>query len=159
VPRPRESDEHKRQMNARRQRMYRATHPLTAEEKAQNRARNKVREQTPEYKAWAAAKYRARRESLASHPRPDLCEVCGRPPNGKGTLHLDHCHTTKAFRGWLCHYCNFTLGAVEDNPDILRKLIDYLERFPRLDGEYVPQRNLAERKHEPLEPLPLLDGL
>ena len=140
-------------------REYRTKNPLTPAQKAAMRARNKAREQTPEFKAWAAAKYRARREALASHPRPDLCEVCGRPPHGKGTLHLDHCHTTGAFRGWLCQSFNITLGAVEDNPDILRKLIDYLDRFPRPDGEYVPQGKRSEQKQAPLVPLPLLDGL
>jgi hypothetical protein len=76
-----------------------------------------------------------------------------------GALHLDHCHATKAFRGWLCHSCNVTLGAVEDDPNILRKLAEYLDRFPRPDGEYVTQAKRTEQKHSPLEPLPLLDGL
>jgi hypothetical protein len=140
-------------------REYRAKNPLTKAQKAAQRARDKARQQTPEFKAWAAAKYRARREALASHPRPELCEVCGRPPNGKGTLHLDHCHATKAFRGWLCHSCNLILGEASDDPATLRKLADYLDRFPRPDGEYIPQSKRGERKHEPLEPLPLLDRL
>jgi Recombination endonuclease VII len=157
VPRPRESDEHKRRVRTKYQRAYRASHPLTAEEKARNAAANKLRQQTPEYKARAAAKYRARREALASHSRPDLCEICGRPPNGMGALHLDHCHTTGTFRGWLCHSCNLSLGAVADDPDLLRKLADYLDRFKRPDGPYRPQP--AMKRAQIVTPLPLLDDL
>lgn len=29
---------------------------------------------------------------------------------------------------WLCDRCNTTLGQVEDKPDLLRKMADYLER-------------------------------
>ena len=137
-------------------REYRAKHPLTATQKAAQRARDKARQQTPEFKAWAAAKYRARREALASHPRPDLCEVCGRPPNGMGALHLDHCHSTGAFRGWLCNSCNLSLGAASDDPAILRKLADYLDRFPQPAGEY--RTKPKARKPAPLVvSLPLLD--
>jgi hypothetical protein len=159
MPRPRESNEHKQLVKTKYQRSYRATHPLTAEEKARNAALNKARQQTPEYKTWDAAKYRARREALASRPRPDLCEACGRPPNGMGALHLDHCHSTGVFRGWLCHSCNLSLGAVADDPVTLRKLADYLDRFPRPPGEYQPKSKSAAREQALVIRLPLLDGL
>lgn len=59
---------------------------------------------------------------------PDRCECCGNLPVGKGlTLHLDHDHALKIFRGWLCHYCNAALGMARDNPLILRALAAYLE--------------------------------
>jgi hypothetical protein len=159
MARPKVSPEQKRRLNAERVKRWRTKNPPTAEEKVEKRVRDRLYQQTPAFKARAAAKYRARREALASHPRPDLCEICGQPPNGKGTLHWDHCHATGAFRGWLCHTCNNILGSVSDNPTILRKMADYLDRFPRPDGEYVPQGKRSERKHEPMEPLPLLDRL
>ncbi|WP_442951576.1 endonuclease VII domain-containing protein [Paenibacillus sp. GYB004] len=40
---------------------------------------------------------------------------------------VDHCHTTNKVRGVLCQRCNTTLGKVQDNPELLRKLADYLE--------------------------------
>ena len=41
---------------------------------------------------------------------------------------LDHCHKTEKFRGWLCHLCNRALGCFKDNPETLKKAIDYLNR-------------------------------
>jgi hypothetical protein len=61
----------------------------------------------------------------------NVCEVCGKVPQGKGaqgTLHIDHDHVTGRIRGALCHNCNHAIGQVKDNPDTLRALIAYLER-------------------------------
>lgn len=60
-------------------------------------------------------------------PRPDVCDVCSKPPPGKRALGLDHDHATGLFRGWLCHHCNATLGQAQDSVDRLRKLATYLE--------------------------------
>lgn len=54
------------------------------------------------------------------------CEVCGSGPGKKG-LHVDHDHETGEVRGVLCHGCNLAIGNVNDNPDRLRALADYLE--------------------------------
>ena len=62
--------------------------------------------------------------ALAGRPRPDECEVCGTP----GKTRFDHCHLTGHFRGWLCNRCNLSLGRLDDDPELLRKLADYLER-------------------------------
>ena len=42
---------------------------------------------------------------------------------------LDHDHTTKKFRAWICQGCNLGLGRFSDNIDNLKKAINYLERF------------------------------
>lgn len=55
------------------------------------------------------------------------CDVCGQNRIGKG-LHIDHDHQTGRVRGALCHGCNLALGNVEDDPERLRALADYLER-------------------------------
>jgi hypothetical protein len=41
-------------------------------------------------------------------------------------LVVDHCHTTGKVRGLLCNACNRMLGYGRDNPDILRRGIEYL---------------------------------
>ena len=91
----------------------------------------------PEY-VKTACKRRAEnkrlvRETNASRPRPDRCEVCGELPEGSTpsarSLRWDHNHKTGAFRGWLCCRCNLALGSAMDNPRILRALADYLEGF------------------------------
>src|SRR5271155_5623660 len=64
-----------------------------------------------------------------SRPKPELCELCGQPPRtGRWkTLHLDHCHMTGVFRGWICNSCNTGLGCFRDNVILLRKAAEYLE--------------------------------
>jgi NAD(P)H-flavin reductase len=52
------------------------------------------------------------------------CEICG----DDAKLVYDHCHTSGNFRGWLCHHCNVGLGFFKDNPDALKKAIDYLNK-------------------------------
>jgi hypothetical protein len=80
-------------------------------------------------KAWSKrnAHYK-RRTALAGRPRPEFCEVCGRPPKDGRILVFDHCHTKGHFRGWLCHGCNTVLGMVDDDPEICLRLAAYLRR-------------------------------
>lgn len=60
-----------------------------------------------------------------TRPCPEACELCGAAPLKQG-LHLDHCHTTNTFRGWLCRSCNMGLGHFRDEPELLKKAISYL---------------------------------
>mgnify|MGYP003139666740 CR=1 FL=1 len=54
--------------------------------------------------------------------------VCGKTRGraNKAALHVDHNHDTGQIRGLLCHSCNRTIG-LTNNPELLRKLADYLE--------------------------------
>jgi len=72
--------------------------------------------------------------TLAGRLPPDLCEVCGRPPPGDKPLHFDHSHAHGHFRGWLCTKCNTGLGMADDDPNILRRWIAYLERADNNTG-------------------------
>jgi len=55
------------------------------------------------------------------------CTICGKPPDTRWkTLNIDHDHTTNKVRGLLCTRCNTVLGKVEDSPQLLMKLRDYL---------------------------------
>jgi hypothetical protein len=64
------------------------------------------------------------------------CAVCNNEETVKNNwnkektrnLAIDHCHKTGIIRGLLCYRCNVTLGKVEDSPELLRNLADYLER-------------------------------
>lgn len=79
---------------------------------------------------------KALRELLADRPKPDTCDVCSSVGDSHG-IHFDHCHMTAQFRGWLCGRCNVALAMARDNPQILRKLADYVEghnkRHPQAD--------------------------
>jgi len=65
----------------------------------------------------------------------DNCDLCGKPDttHRKRTwtrqLTMDHDHATKRFRGLLCSKCNIAIGSAGDDPDLLRKMADYVERF------------------------------
>jgi coenzyme F420-reducing hydrogenase gamma subunit len=58
------------------------------------------------------------------------CFGCGSAGSNEkiGRLFVDHCHTTGKVRGLLCQGCNFAIGAVKDNTETLKNLIQYLEK-------------------------------
>lgn len=82
------------------------------------------RSRSPKARSIKQQRRNERREALAGRPKPDSCEICDRA----GEIHFDHCHTTGQFRGWICERCNVTLGFADDDPALLRKLADYLDR-------------------------------
>jgi hypothetical protein len=61
-------------------------------------------------------------EEMVGRSKPSKCEICG----GNGQICFDHCHKTGKARGWICMNCNTILGKVNDDVEILKKLINYL---------------------------------
>lgn len=57
------------------------------------------------------------------------CAICNAPEPEKRRLNIDHDHITGEVRGLLCWRCNVTLGKVDDNPELLHKMANYLEDF------------------------------
>lgn len=58
------------------------------------------------------------------------CAICGRHRSEfRRDLAVDHAHNdTKKVRGLLCGSCNSGVGKLQDNPEILQKAIDYLNK-------------------------------
>jgi hypothetical protein len=113
------------------QRRYREKNREKIRESNNKSIREENGEMTAKYKARLPVK-RAQRvidlETLAGRPRPLVCDICHRPPDPTKGLHFDHCHQHGHFRGWLCRSCNLALGNVQDDPNLLRKLAEYLEK-------------------------------
>lgn len=62
-----------------------------------------------------------------------ICAICEQPEtavNGYSKtikrLSVDHCHKTGKVRELLCNRCNVTIGATEDNIELLEKMKQYL---------------------------------
>ena len=54
------------------------------------------------------------------------CSICGTGIDM--SCDVDHCHTNGHVRGLLCRHCNTALGLLQDDPKILRKAAQYLDR-------------------------------
>jgi hypothetical protein len=64
-----------------------------------------------------------------------VCAICKRKPDEGKPLCVDHCHVTGEVRGLLCHKCNSVLAFGNDDPDILRAAIAYLQAAREKDKE------------------------
>lgn len=105
------------------------------------------RQDDPEFKAKARARYRKWR---AQNPRGQRawwlnyyysmsidewderliaqsgrCAICGHAAD----LVVDHCHATKMVRALLCPTCNSGLGHFKDDPVALRAAAEYVEKY------------------------------
>lgn len=63
------------------------------------------------------------------------CESCSKDFRKEKHAHknndyeFDHNHDTGLLRGVLCKGCNMALGLLEENPNYIRKLADYIELY------------------------------
>ncbi len=67
--------------------------------------------------------YLQKQELIAGRKKPNQCELCSM----LGEIFFDHSHQTGKFRGWICRRCNFALGQVKDDIQLLKLMINYLE--------------------------------
>ena len=57
-----------------------------------------------------------------------VCAIC-KNGNGKKNLFVDHYHKTGKIRGLLCHHCNSSLGFFDEDINIIKNVIKYLEKY------------------------------
>lgn len=62
----------------------------------------------------------------------DSCAICGRTPGENGRrLAVGHNHRTGGVRGLLCNRCNRLVGQLENNSELCRQAMLYLQRHDR----------------------------
>lgn len=54
------------------------------------------------------------------------CYLCLQIPKRNRALNVDHCHTTGRVRKLLCDKCNMALGLINDDKELLLKMVNYL---------------------------------
>jgi hypothetical protein len=60
------------------------------------------------------------------------CAICGIHQDSlKTKLNVDHDHKTKEVRGLLCVKCNFALGYLNENIEIVYNLLNYLNKYKK----------------------------
>ncbi len=58
---------------------------------------------------------------------PFTCPICNKTTiAGISKIVLDHDHSNGHVRGWLCESCNTGIGRFDDNADIVKRAIDWL---------------------------------
>ena len=102
-----------------------------------NEYRRKLKEQNPEKLSLNNKKNRLKRTYGISYNQYVamkeaqffscfICNVSEESAGSKGLV-VDHCHETGKVRKLLCSKCNTSLGLVDENCDILEKMIAYLK--------------------------------
>lgn len=56
----------------------------------------------------------------------NVCAVCESTFKNAKDTHIDHCHTTGAVRGILCHRCNTGIGMLGDTAEGVQRALAYL---------------------------------
>lgn len=100
-------------------------------------ANKKERKDNPERNRYYTRKYRYKnvygitfeeRETILSK-QGGRCAICETDlSNPDDNSHIDHCHVSGIVRGILCCKCNVGLGYFNDNQELLRKAIKYLNK-------------------------------
>ena len=107
-----------------------------------NKARANDRRRGTEREQLSRRKQRLRRYGLTIEQydamladQQGLCALCGKPPSNPdgigvaGRLHVDHDHETGRVRSLLCLNCNHGVGSFRDDPEVMRRAAEYVERF------------------------------
>lgn len=119
------------------ERQLEAKRKYRASQKGKTSAK-RYQEQTKEQRKWQMRNYNLKKEygiSLIDYYRMQIaqdnkCAICGVGHNEiPKSFAVDHCHETGKVRGLLCFPCNSALGKFKDDPVLLRKAAEYLEKM------------------------------
>ena len=75
-----------------------------------------------------------KREFEKKHPRPEMgeefsCPICLKViiREHRNDVVLDHSHVDGSIRGWLCSSCNTSLGKFNDDPEVLKRGMEWIK--------------------------------
>ncbi|MCO6499523.1 MAG: hypothetical protein J5I47_03980 [Vicingus serpentipes] len=75
-----------------------------------------------------------KKEFEKKHPRPEIgedfsCPICLKTfiREHRNDVVLDHSHIDGSIRGWLCSSCNTSLGKFNDNPEVLKRGMEWIK--------------------------------
>lgn len=71
------------------------------------------------------------------------CAICGKVNDGKRSLAVEHDHHSKFVRGVCCSYCNHRLIGRHRDPELLRKIADYISQHTEFK---VPDKKKKRKK-------------
>ena len=90
------------------------------------------------YSKKVKADPKQKREFIAKNPRPEIgenfeCPICLKQilREHNNDVVLDHSHEDGSIRGWLCSSCNTSLGKFNDNPEILKRAMEWIGRHKK----------------------------
>lgn len=75
-----------------------------------------------------AMKFKTDEETVKEIISREVCDICGCSPKVYKRHSIDHCHKSGKVRGLLCDFCNTAIGKFNDDPILMRKAIEYLEK-------------------------------
>ena len=91
--------------------------------------------QTKDYRRWYTLKvrYGITKDDYNKilHSQNGKCAICENTKSGHRNtdeMVVDHCHKTNKVRGLLCNRCNTLLGLIEDNPNFINNVSNYLNK-------------------------------
>ena len=59
----------------------------------------------------------------------NCCAICNNPCESGRVLSVDHDHSTGEVRGLLCIKCNSAFGLLNEDPDLIMKVYEYIMRI------------------------------
>jgi hypothetical protein len=92
---------------------------------------NPEKRKTINRKEWLKRTYKLSLEEYQEKliKQKHCCAVCGKHQSEfKRRFAVDHNHKTMEVRDLLCHNCNYAFGCVNEDIQILKKLIKYAKR-------------------------------
>lgn len=90
------------------------------------RAQSKASKRRAKLKGWGISEEELK---IIFERQNGICAICeDKKVNLHGSVetHLDHCHKTNRFRGFLCYRCNMALGKFGDDPERLIRAAKYI---------------------------------